>query len=227
MLAVTIALAAGCAMPEAEYVSLLTRADSLMTVHQDSLRAVFDLGGYAHFDYDEGTGIFVLSDSGVAKVLADVQFVGEVSRLDSTWTWAWEVPVFSGRLSTSATSARWYGWRHGIRRLRSSGWHADATDGWEMTSLTGLIAGAEGAYRAPSSDSTKYTFMLLRNVRWAPPGRTVDSFLTSEHASASLRPNQRMHQSGRGRRLASCWHGQSLPGRFPELAAAPQVMRGR
>lgn len=36
-----------------------------------------------------------------------------------------------------------------------------------------------------------------------------------------------MHQSGRGRPLASGWHGQPSPGKFFTLAASPQVMRGR
>jgi hypothetical protein len=36
-----------------------------------------------------------------------------------------------------------------------------------------------------------------------------------------------MHQSGRGRRVSLGWHGRTVPGRFPERAAAPQLMRGR
>ena len=34
----------------------------------------------------------------------------------------------------------------------------------------------------PQYDSTTYTFMLLRNVRWAPPGRRVETYLISPHA---------------------------------------------
>jgi hypothetical protein len=188
-------------MPEAEYVDLLTRADSLMGVHQDSLGAAFRIGRYARFDYDEATGIFVFSDSGRAKVLADIQFVGEVSRRDSIWTWAWELPFVASHLAQAAGKARWYGWRHGIARLRTSGWRGDFTDGWEMTSLTALIAGADGAYRAPSSDSLRYTFVLLRNVRWARPGRSVESYLQSPRAGASARPNRAMELAKRGQRL--------------------------
>ena len=39
--------------------------------------------------------------------------------------------------------------------------------------------------------------------------------------------NQRVHQSGRGRRLASGWHGQASRGRFIKRAAALQLMRDR
>jgi len=51
--------------------------------------------------------------------------------------------------------------------------------------------------------------------------RGADSFF------ALRPPNQRMHQSGRGRRVSQGWHGRSASGRFLERAAAPQVMRGR
>lgn len=175
----TAALLAGCEMPRDRYVRILTRADSLMTVHQDRLRREYQLDRWPRFDYDEGAGLLVFSEGGVARVLADVQFVGDVSRRDSTWTWAWELPYVSGDLAGAASEARRYGWLHGVVPLRRSGWHGDNGDGWEMTSLTGWIAGAEGGYRAPSSDSSRYTFMLLRNVRWAPPGRRVESYLIS------------------------------------------------
>lgn len=181
-LALTAVLVAGCEMPHDRYVELLTRADSAMSAHQDRLGREFHVGAFRHFDYDEGAGIMVFSDTGVAEVLADVQFVGEVSRRDSVWTWAWELPYVSGPLAGAASDARRYGWLHGVAPLRRSGWHGDDVDGWEMTSLTAFIAGAEGGYRAPSSDSTRYTFMLLRNVRWAPRGRRVETYIVSPRA---------------------------------------------
>ena len=173
------ALLVGCEMSRDKYVEIVTRADSTMTARQDRLQRDFQLGRWPRFDYDEGAGILVFSEDGVARVLADVQFVGEVSRSDSTWTWAWELPYVGDGLSSAASHARRYGWLHGVAPLRRSGWHGDHVDGWEMTSLTGWIAGAEGGYRAPSSDSSSYTFMILRNVRWAPPGRRVESYLVS------------------------------------------------
>ena len=177
--ALTAVLVAGCEMPHERYVEVLTRADSAMTARQDRLRREYQLGRWPRFDYDEGAGTLVFSEGGVARVVADVQFVGEASRRDSTWTWAWDLPYASGELASAASQARRYGWLHGVAPLRRSGWHGDDVDGWEMTSLTGWIAGAEGGYRAPSSDSLSYTFMLLRNVRWAPPGRRVESYLVS------------------------------------------------
>ena len=168
-----------CAMPRERYVDLLTRADSAMSDHQARLQRDFQLGAWPRFDYDEGSGILVFSQDGAAKVLADIQFVGEVSRRDSIWTWAWQLPYVSRSLAAAASTSRRYGWLHGVAPLRDSPWHGDGVDGWEMTSLAGWLAGAEGGYRAPSSDSATYTFLLLRNVRWAPPGRRVESYIVS------------------------------------------------
>lgn len=58
-----------------------------------------------------------------------------------------------------------------------------------MTSLAGLLAGAEGGYRAPSSDSALYTFVLMRNLRWAPAGRSTDSYIFGPRASANDVPD--------------------------------------
>jgi hypothetical protein len=182
-LSAVVGVAAACTMPEARYVALLMSADSALQLRQDQLRKDFQLDRFPHYDYDEGTGVFVFSDNGVARVIADVQFVGDVSRKDSTFRWAWESPRVSSKLAEAATHARWYGWFHGVPRLRESGWRADYVDGWEMTSLAAWITGADGAYRAPSADSATYTFMLLRNVRRAPQGRRVESYIASPHSN--------------------------------------------
>ena len=174
----------GCEMSESDYLKLLTRADSAMSVRQARLKKEFQLGAYKRFDYDEASGIFVFSDSGVARVLADAQFVGDVSRRDSTFRWAWDLPWLASSLTSSANRARYYGWLHGIRRLRDSEWPGGEGDGWEMTALTGWLGGSEGGYRAPSSDSSTYTFVLLHHVRWAPPNTTAKSYIRSPRADS-------------------------------------------
>jgi hypothetical protein len=42
-----------------------------------------------------------------------------------------------------------------------------------------------------------------------------------------VRPNQRMHQPGRGRAVVAGWPDLPLPGRFRETRRALQVMRSR
>jgi hypothetical protein len=172
-----LALAACGEMAHEEYVRRLTEAHDTLTARQQRLESRFALGRYRRFDYDQGVALLVFSDGDTAKVVADIQFVGDVSRQDSTWLWSWANPTVEAHLRKSASRARRYGWRYGIWRLKRAHWPADQVDGWEMTSLTAWITNADGAYRAPDSDSSGYTFLLLRNVRRVPAGTPVGALL--------------------------------------------------
>jgi hypothetical protein len=164
-------------MSPERYREVLTEAFVDLSDHQSRLERDFRLGSYDHYDFDQAAGRIVFSDSGVPKVVADIQIVGDVSRRDSTWLWAWANSSVVPTMQSAARRARWVGWRRGIRPLREAHWPADQVDGWEMTSLTAKFAGAEGAYRVPVPDSSGYTFLLLRKVRWAPVGSTVEDLL--------------------------------------------------
>lgn len=167
-------------MPHERYVALLTEATDSMRARNARLEAAFRLGTYQHWDWDQDAGVLVFSDSGVAKVIADVQFVGDVSLNDSTFLWAWANRSIDPRLQRAAANARRYGRSHGIRRLTEAHWAADEVDGWEMTSLTGFINQSAGVYRAPDSDSTGFTFLVMNRVRWAPPNTPVAAILSPD-----------------------------------------------
>ncbi|HEX5872286.1 MAG TPA: hypothetical protein VFY65_17780, partial [Longimicrobium sp.] len=120
-------------------------------------------GGYEHYDWDQESGQIVFSDSGVAKVVADVQFVGSTSTRSGTWLWAWDNPSIDAGLSRAVRKVRSFGQRHRIERLTEPKWEADEVDGWEMTSIAARLTRAEGAYRSPGENGA--TFLLLTNVR--------------------------------------------------------------
>jgi hypothetical protein len=164
-------------MPHDRYVALLTEATDTMRAREQRLDSTFHIGSYPRWDWDQDAGVLVFSDGGTAKVVADVQFVGDVSRGDSTFLWAWANETVDPRLRKAAEKARRYGLSHGIPRLKHAHWAASEVDGWEMTSLTGYINGSEGLYRAPEPDSTGYTFLVLEHVRWAPPNTPVSAIL--------------------------------------------------
>jgi hypothetical protein len=178
-----VALPACGEMADDEYVRRLTEAHDTLTARQQRLESSFGLGGYHRFDYDQEAALLVFSDGDTAKVVADIQVVGDISRRDSTWLWSWANPTVDAHLRKSASRARRYGWRHGISKLKREHWVADQVDGWEMTSLTAWITDAEGAYRAPESDSSGYTFLLLRNVRRVPGGTPVGALLPDRSAA--------------------------------------------
>jgi hypothetical protein len=165
-------------MPHERYVALLTEATDSMRARNARLERAFRLGSYEHWDWDQDAGVLVFSDSGVARVIADVQFVGDVSLNDSTFLWAWANQTVDRRLQRAAANARRYGQRHGIRKLTEAHWAADEVDGWEMTSLTGLINHSAGIYRAPVRDSRGFTFLVMSHLRWAPPNTPVSAIIT-------------------------------------------------
>jgi hypothetical protein len=170
-------LAACREMPRDEYVALLTVASDSLTARQHRLDAEFHFAAHQRFDWDEEAGLLVFSDHDTAKVISHIQFVGEVTTRDSSWRWSWGNDDVAPPMQRATRSARWYGWRHGIRLLRQPHWTGDQQDGWEMTALTAWITDAVGAYRAPYSDSSGYSFPVLRDMRRAPPGTLVSRLL--------------------------------------------------
>lgn len=175
---IPLSMASACRreMPHDRYVALVTEATDTMRARNTRLHDAFRLSAYERWDWDQDTGLLVFSDSGVAKVIADVQFVGDVSLNDSTFLWAWANQSVERRLQRAAENARRYGRRHGIRKLTEAHWAAGEVAGWEMTSLTGFINGSQGVYRAPSARN--HTFLVMSNVRWAPPNTPVSSVIT-------------------------------------------------
>lgn len=147
------------------FTELVFASSEWTTNRQEALKRVFEIGSYERFDWYQEKGLIIFSSSGVPKVVADIQFVGSVSKLTSTWLWAWANTSFLEPLTRAAQHLRHVGEREGYEKLTRPKWHADETDGWEMTSIQANLTGAEGVYRTPTR--TGSTFMTLSNVRWA------------------------------------------------------------
>jgi hypothetical protein len=151
------------------FVDLVTRAHAYLTARQAALRADFRLGSWPRWDWDQESGELVFSEGGVPRVRADFQFVGTVSGASGTWLWAWANPHLEPSLARDVGEVRAFGEAHGVAQLTTPKWPADATDGWEMTSIAAFVLQAEGAYRTPRDDGG-HTYLVLRRVRWADAG---------------------------------------------------------
>ena len=162
--------AAAC-YSEPDYRREADRATATLRARQDSLRAVYHLDRYAHYDWDQGTRQLVFSDNGVAKVVAHVQFVGDVSTKSNTWLWAWDNPSIDSGLTTIARQVRAYGAKHHFRRLVEAKWPATEADGWEMSAFAVQVSGALGVYRSPSRSGP--LFLVFTDMRWATAADTV------------------------------------------------------
>jgi hypothetical protein len=173
-LLLAVLLLAGCGRPmsSSRYAEFLTDSHAYLTQRQARLDALYGIGGCDRYDWDQETGQIVFSDSGVARVVADVQFVGSISSRSGTWLWAWDNPTISTGLTRAARRVRRFGEQRRIRRLTEATWPADEVDGWEMTSIAARLTQAEGAYRSPGENGA--AFLLLANVRPAAEAAPIN-----------------------------------------------------
>jgi len=172
LLLVAVLILPGCSksMSDAEYRRLITRTAAELKVKQNRFTA--RVSGYGHFDWSQDTGRLALSSPGKPTLIADFQFVGDVSKSSGTWLWAWDNPTVAEPLKRGSRTVRAFGRTERMTRLTTSKWSADQVDGWEMAGLAASILGSDAAYRTESSNG--YEFLVLANLREAPEGFRVD-----------------------------------------------------
>jgi len=98
--------------------------DRLNELNQ-KLQAAFKLGSYERWDYDQETGIFVFSRSGVPKVVAKVQVVGSIASGAGTWLWSWANASILEAARDQMDRVRAFGTEHGFDRLREAKWRGE------------------------------------------------------------------------------------------------------
>jgi len=151
---------------------LIVEGRAYLEARRGENEATYHLSTYAHYDWSQDTGEIVFSSSGVPKVVASIQFVGDVSKRSRTWLWSWANDTVDERLKKAATSVRDLGMRENIDRLTRAQWLASETDGWDMTGLAAKHTRASGAYRTCGDSGCE--FILLTNIRWAPAATAVE-----------------------------------------------------
>ncbi len=145
--------------------SLVNDAVAYYNERQTELRDRFRINDYERYDWNQDSGLLVFSHQGLAKVVADVQFVGSVSTRTDTWLWSWANSSYLEPVRARIHEVRRYGEEHRFLKLASAHWSATEEDGWEMTAVSAFLLGAPGGYRSP--DERGFTFMVLTDVRWA------------------------------------------------------------
>lgn len=147
--------------------ALSRKAYEYLNRQQDSCKAVYKVGNYQRWYYDQTTGELTFSDNGVPKIIVDYEDVGSISFKSHTWLWALDNPYLEEKIKSRIGIVRSYGLKRGFEKLVNPKWAADEYDGWEMTAIAAYLMKAKGAYRVPSSDSSLYSFMIFKNIRWA------------------------------------------------------------
>ena len=144
---------------------LLNDATAYLQARQDHLKSHYSLARYSRYAWNQGTRQLVFSDDGQPRVVADVQLVGNISTQGGTWLWSWANPSVLEPIKNQVRQVRAYGDERGYLKLACACWKAEEVDGWEMTSITAYLLGAEGAYRTP--DDRGFSFFVLTGIGWA------------------------------------------------------------
>lgn len=149
----------------ASFETLIQTAQIYLRACQTALDKEYQLFQWPRYDWHQKTRQLIFLEAGVAKVIADIQFVGSISTASATWLWSWANDFVDPQLAASMVTVRDYGAEHGFSHLTLKKWHAHEVDGWEVTAVAALLLKARGAYRSPNENG--FTFMIMTDVRWA------------------------------------------------------------
>ena len=134
-----------------------------LKVKQDRLAADFGVGVHKQWDYDPETAMLVFSNDGVPAVIADVEFIGTLSRVTHVWKWSWAnfelAPAVRGRIG----AVRAFGEEQGFFRLTVPTWQADEVEAWEIAGIAVRVLDAYGAYRVQSDHG--FIYMAIMGIR--------------------------------------------------------------
>jgi len=193
MLLAALALAAcgggegqkGPEMPKAEYDKLVADAVSYLDERQDSIDSEYDFRKLRRAAWDQRTGKLTFADSaGGAKVEAEIQMIGSLSKTKGTWMWAWANPSVKGPVKTASRTVRRYGQQYRIRRLTTKEWAARTDDAWKMTAISARVLNARGAYHTEDEDGI--TYMVITSI--APVRETAADSAASADTLADVAP---------------------------------------
>jgi hypothetical protein len=154
---------------DGNYRAFVDKCMTYLTAHQDETFAAYNLHSFKRYFWSQDEGTLVFSNGGDPIVIAQIQCVGDVSKLSKTWLWAWANPTVIPKMKPASERVRDYGSEMGYKPLVQAKWPADVVDGWEMTAVTAYLMHAIGAYRTEADHG--YQYMIITSVRWADPDR--------------------------------------------------------
>lgn len=149
---------------EAAFDRLVSEACQYLESAQDVLKKQYRLDAYERYDWNQETGQLAFSHGGIARVIADIVFVGSLSTVTNTWLWSWANRSHLEHVKAPMRKVRDFGDKHRYHKLAAAHWKAVETDGWNMTAVAAQLLKAQGAYRTPSESGC--TFMVMSRVDW-------------------------------------------------------------
>src|SRR5687767_7872694 len=88
---------------------LSKKAYDYLNGQQDTNNAIYKIGNYQNWFYDQFTGELTFSDNGIKKLIVDYEEVGSLSIKTNTWLWAWNNPHLEEKIKSEIGIVRDYG----------------------------------------------------------------------------------------------------------------------
>ena len=153
-------------MDYTDFEKLIEQSAEYLRACNERASRQFGIGDYARYEYDLFQNEIWWSDTSGPKVRGKLTIVGSFSSKSETWLWAWANPHFKDVEIGPIDRVREFGEREELAKLTESKWDADEVDGWEMTSISGRLLEAQGAYRSLSESGG--LFMLYDHLEFIP-----------------------------------------------------------
>lgn len=131
----------------------------------EKVKAVFDLGRYQRWNYDQATQKLTFSNQGKIVVEADFQVVGTFSSNSHTWLRSWENASIEPLAKHEILRVKEFCEQRGIRKGVEAHWPADEYEPWDMTSLALHVLGYQGSYRC-SEKGFDGLFVVFQNMHF-------------------------------------------------------------
>jgi hypothetical protein len=179
-------------MDYTEFGKLIEQSTEYLRACNEKASRQFGIGDYARYEYDLFQNEIWWSDTSGPKVRGRLTIVGSFSSKSETWLWAWANPHFKDVEIGPINKVREFGEHEEITKLTESKWDADEVDGWEMTSISGRLLEAQGAYRSPSESGE--LFMLYDHLEFIPE-EEMNRYLPLKRAEQDDRGSAGAHRA--------------------------------
>jgi hypothetical protein len=144
------------------WIEAVTAGYHALVEKQRALEADYGISHFERWDYDQSTGTLTFSDGGVARLVADIEFIGSVSATGGTWLWAWANFHNEAQVVSRIPAVRDHGEKNGFLHLTVPLWRGGETDGWELSGVAAKVLSAKGVYRVPTDDG--FLYMALMSI---------------------------------------------------------------
>ena len=157
-------LESGKLSPEAD--AFLAASMSEFNLKQTALASDWSFTNYEKWDFDQYSGMLVLTLADGSRVLADGQILGSHSSRGGSWEWAWNNPNVEAKMATASYKLKELGSRLGISYLVHGKIPVEGDALISYLCATGVKAtDSDGAFMGSAGPINVY--LLVSNMRRA------------------------------------------------------------